>query len=96
MHTDILGNTSGEKCHAKGRGKVTKIQDIMYRDTMNVGREMYVNTGNNNCSHRNSNKENFVSHTRKAYSRFITTDSCTRNTTHNTENTAVCNFKPEQ
>jgi hypothetical protein len=68
----------------------------MYRDTKNVGREMYVYTGNN-WSHRNSNKrfeENFVSHTRKTYNRSTTTDSCTRNITRNTESTAACNLKP--
>ena len=52
---------------------------------------MYDNTANN-WSHRNSNerfKEKFGSHTRKTFSIFTTTDSHTRNITHDTESIAV-------
>jgi hypothetical protein len=34
MHTDKCGNTSGQKCHAKESRKETKIQEFMYRDTV--------------------------------------------------------------
>ena len=40
MHTDSCGNTSGQKCRAKGSGKEAKIQEFMYRDTTNVEPEM--------------------------------------------------------
>jgi hypothetical protein len=66
MHTDQCGNTSGQKCHAKGRRK-TKIQEFMNRDTTIVEHEMHDYTSNN-WSHWNSNerfKEKFRSHTRK-------------------------------
>ena len=52
----------------------------------------------NSWGHWNSNKsfkEKFVSHTRKIFNTFTTKDSCTCNTTHNTESTAVWNLKPE-
>jgi hypothetical protein len=55
MHTDRCGNTSGQNCHTKGSSKETKIQEFMYRDTANVGHEMYDYT-RGNWSHRNSNK----------------------------------------
>jgi hypothetical protein len=73
MHTDRCGNTSGQKYHAKGRRKQTKMQGFLYRDTANVEREMYDYTGNN-WSHRNINKrsKNSGSHTRETFSRFIT------------------------
>jgi hypothetical protein len=41
MHIDRRGKTSGQKCHAKGNRKGTKIQEFMYRDTANVEHEMY-------------------------------------------------------
>jgi hypothetical protein len=40
MHTHTCGNTRRQKCHAEGRGIEIKIQDFMYRDTMNVEPEM--------------------------------------------------------
>jgi hypothetical protein len=52
----------------------------------------------NSWGHWNSNKsfkEKFVSHTRKTFNTFTTKYSCTCNTTHNTESTAVWNLKPE-
>ena len=70
----------------------------MYRNTMNVEHEMNNYTGNK-WSHRNCNKrfkENFGSHTRKIFNTFTTKDSYTRNTTVNTESTAVCNLKPKR
>jgi hypothetical protein len=91
MHTDRYGNTSGQKCHAKGSRKETEIQEFMYRDTMNVEHEMQDYTRGNE-SHRNSNrrfKETFGSHTGKTFNRFATRGSCTWNITHNTESTAV-------
>jgi hypothetical protein len=41
MHTVRCGSTIGQKCHAKGSGKETKIQQFMYRGTTNVEHEMY-------------------------------------------------------
>ena len=91
MHTDRCGNTSGQKCHAKGSSEETKIQQFVYRDTTNVEHEMYDCTGNN-WSHWSSNKrfkEKFVSHSSKTFNRCTTKDSCTWNITHNMESTAV-------
>jgi len=51
----------------------------MYRDTMNVGPEMYDYTSHK-WSHWNSNekpKEKFGSCTRKTFDRLTTKDSCT-------------------
>jgi len=67
MHTDICGNTSIQKCRAKGSRRKAKIQEFVYRDTTNAEPEMYDYTGNN-WSHRNGNKifkEKFGSHARK-------------------------------
>jgi hypothetical protein len=89
--TDRCGNTSGQKCHAKGSRKDTKIQQFMYRETADVEHQMCDCTSSN-WSHRNSNKrfkEKFGSHTRKTFNRFTTNDSCTWNITHNTQSTAV-------
>jgi hypothetical protein len=36
MHTDRCGNTSGQKRHAKGSRKETKIQEFLYSDITNV------------------------------------------------------------
>jgi len=91
MHTDRCGNIRRQKCCAKGSGKDVKIQEFLYRDTMNVEPEMYDYTSNN-WSQRNSNKrfkEKFGSCTRKTCDRFTTKDSCTCNITRNTESTAV-------
>jgi hypothetical protein len=65
----------------------------MYRDTANVGHEMYDYTGNN-LSHGSSNKtfkEKFGSHTKTTFNRFITKG--TWNITQNTESSAI--FKPD-
>jgi hypothetical protein len=75
----------------KGSGKKVKIQEFMYRDTMNVEPEMYGYTGNN-WSHWNSNeklKENFGRYIRKTFDRLTTKDSCTWNITHSAESAAV-------
>ena len=91
MHTDRCGNTRRQKCCANGSGKEVKIQELMYRDTMNVEPEMYDYTSYN-WSHWNSNeklKEKFGSCTRKTFERFTTKDNYTSNITHNTESTAV-------
>ena len=40
MHTVRCGNTRRQKCCAKGKGKEVKIQDFMYRDTINAEPEM--------------------------------------------------------
>jgi len=100
MHTDRCGNTRRQKCCAKGSGKKVKIQELMYRDTTNVEREMYDCTfTSNNWSQWNSNeklKEKFGSYSKKTFDRFITKDSCTWNITHNTESTAVRSLKPER
>jgi hypothetical protein len=74
MHTDRCGNPRMQKCCAKGSGKGAKVQDFMYRDTMNAEPEMCDYTSNN-CSHRNSNKrrkEKFERPTRKIFNRFTT------------------------
>jgi hypothetical protein len=90
MHTDRCGNTGRQKCCAKGSGKEV-IQEFMYRDTTNVEPEMYDYTSNN-LSHWNSNekfKEKFCICTTKTFDIFTTKDSCTWNSTHNMESTAV-------
>jgi len=71
--------------------KEVKIQGFMYRDTTNVESEMYDCTSDN-WSHWNSNEklnEKSGSCTGKTFDRFTTKDSCTWNSTHNTECTAV-------
>ena len=91
MHTDRCGSTCRQKCHAKGNGKEVKIQEFMYRDTLNVEPEMYDYTSNN-WSHWNSNeklKEKFESCTRKTLDRFTTKDNYTWNITHNMDSIAV-------
>ena len=79
MHADRCGNTRRQKRCAKGSGKEVKIHEFMYRDTMNVGPEMYDYTSHK-WSHWNSNekpKEKFGSCTRKTFDRLTTKDSCT-------------------
>jgi len=79
IHTDRCGNTCRQKCCSKGRGKEVKIEEFIYRDTMNVELEMYDYTSNN-WSHWNSNeklKEKFGNCTRKTFDRFTTKDSYT-------------------
>ena len=81
MHTDRCGNTSRQKCHAKGSGKEVKTQEFRYRDTTNVGPEMYDYTSNNRI-HWSSNeklKEKFGRYTRKTFDRFTPKDSYTWN-----------------
>ena len=66
MYTDVCGNISGQKCHAKGRGKEIKYIVNVQRST-NVEHEMYDYIGNN-WSYRNRNtrfKEKLDSHTGK-------------------------------
>ena len=61
-----------------------KIQEFVYRGRANVEHKIYV-YGRNNWSHRNSNerfKNQFISHMRKTFNRFTTTDGCTWNITH--------------
>jgi hypothetical protein len=36
MHTNRCDNTCRQMCHAKGSGRESKIQEFMYRETMNV------------------------------------------------------------
>jgi hypothetical protein len=94
MHTDRCGNTRGKKCRSKGNGKEVKIQVFWYGGTTNVEPEMCDCTGYN-WSHWNSNeklKEKSVSCTGKTFDRFTAADSCTGNSTHNTESTAVGNW----
>jgi hypothetical protein len=91
MHTDRCGNTCRQKCHAKRSEKEFKIQEFMYKDTMDVEAEMFDYTSYN-WSHWNSNeklKEKSGSYTRKTYDRFTTEDSYTWNIAHNTVSTAV-------
>jgi len=68
-----------------------KIQELMYRGTMNVEHEMYDYTSNN-CSHQSSNKRfkvKFESHTQKTFNRYTTKDSYTRKMTHNIRSTGI-------
>jgi hypothetical protein len=51
MHTNRCGNTSRQKCHAKGTRNENKMQEIMYGNTTNVKHEIYDYTSNN-WSHR--------------------------------------------
>ena len=41
MHTDRRSNNCGQKCHAQGNRRDTKIQGFMYRDVTDVEYEMY-------------------------------------------------------
>jgi hypothetical protein len=41
MHTDRRDNTSGQKCHVKRNTKEIKIEEFIYKVTMNVEYEMY-------------------------------------------------------
>jgi hypothetical protein len=80
----------------KRKQKRSKVQEFVYRVTINVEHEMYDYTGNSLC-HRNSNKqfkEKFGSHTIEIFNRLTTKDSYIRRITHDTEITAVSNFKP--
>jgi hypothetical protein len=91
MNTKRCVNTCGQKCHAKGSRKETKIQEIMYRDTTNVEHKMY-DYIDNNWSHQNSNKkfkEKLGNHSRQTFNKFTIKDSYTRNITHNMESTTV-------
>jgi hypothetical protein len=54
-HTDRCGITRRQKYCGKESGKDAKIQDFMYRDTMNAEPEICGYTSNN-CSHRNNDK----------------------------------------
>jgi hypothetical protein len=47
MHSDRCGNTSGQKCGARGSRKETEIQEFMYKDTTNVQHKLYDYAGNN-------------------------------------------------
>jgi hypothetical protein len=58
---------------------------------------MFCHTGNN-WSHRNCNqrtKKLSGNNTRKAFNRFSTKNSCTRNITHYNESATIINLKPE-
>ena len=47
MHIDRCGSNRRQKCRAKGSCKEVKIQEIRYRDTINLEPEMYYYTSNN-------------------------------------------------
>jgi uncharacterized protein YxeA len=90
-HTDRCGNTCRQKCRAKESGKEVKIQQFRYTDTAKVEFEVYDYTGYN-WSYWNGNetrKQKPGSYTGKTFDRFTAADSCTGNSTHNTESTAV-------
>jgi transposase-like protein len=72
MHTDTCGNTRGQKCHAKGSRKETKMQEFVYRDTTNVEHEVYDYTVIGASRIVKSFKEKCRSHTRKTVNRFNT------------------------
>jgi hypothetical protein len=55
MRSNRRGSIRRQKFRAKGIGQEAKIQEFMYRDTMNVEHEMYGDTGNRQ-GHWNSNK----------------------------------------
>jgi heat shock protein HslJ len=84
---DVAIPVDRQKFHAKRSRKETKIQRIMYRDTMNAEHETHNYTGKY-CNHRSGNK-GFKSHTIKIFNRFTTKDSYTYNIKHNTESTAA-------
>ena len=89
MHVDRYGNTSRQKCRAKGSRNET--YERLRTFARNLEHEMYDYTGSN-WSHRNSNKrfkEKIGSHTKITFTIFTTKDSCTWNITYNTESTAV-------
>jgi len=91
MNIDRCGNTRRQNICVKGTGKEVKIHEFVYRDATDVEPEIHDCTGNK-WSHWNSNeklKEKFGSCIRKTFDRFTTKDSCTWNSTHNTESTAV-------
>jgi hypothetical protein len=69
VQTGRHANTSGQKCHPKESKIKIKIQELMYKDTANVGHKEYDRTSSN-WSHRSSNKsfkEKSGNHTRKAF-----------------------------
>jgi len=75
----------------KRKGKIFKIQELIYRGTANVEPEIYDCTSNNWC-HWNSNeklKEKFGSCTRKIFHRYTTIESFILNITHNMESIAM-------
>jgi len=55
MCTGRCGSAHRQKCCAKGNGKEAKIQEFMYRDTMNVGPKMQ-DYASNNWSYQNCNE----------------------------------------
>jgi hypothetical protein len=67
------------------------------RNSTNVEHEMFCPTGNH-WSHRNCNyrtKNISGKNTRKAFNRFSTKNSCTRNITRYKESATIRNLKPE-
>jgi hypothetical protein len=68
-----------------------KLQQFRYRDTANLELEIYGYTGYN-WSHwdgKGKLKEKSGSYSRKRIDRFTRADSCTWNSTHNTERAAM-------
>ena len=82
MRTDRCGIVGVHKCYAKESREET-CQEFMYRDTMNVEREMHYCTGSN-WIHRNGIKmfkEKLGSHNRKTFIGFRKKDCFIRNIT---------------
>ena len=90
MHTDTCGNTSGQKCHAKGSRKEIKYKslciEIQWMWNMKC---MIIPLNWNHWNGNKSFKEKCGSHTRKTFNTFATKDSYTWNITRNTESIAV-------
>jgi hypothetical protein len=74
-----------------------KLKKNKYRNSANVEHEMFHHTGNHwsyrNCNSRTQKISGY--NTRKAFNRFSTKNSCTRNITHYKESATIRNLKPE-
>ena len=77
MHTDRCGNGNGQERNATEAEKRAKVQEFTFRDTSNVGHEMYdctVIIGNTGIGTKKV-KVKFGRRTGKTFNRFTTKDS---------------------
>ena len=90
MRINRRGSIRRQKCRAKGIGQEAKIQEFMYRDTMNVEHEVDDCTSNN-WSQWNGNKRFKKSecHKRKTFSIF-TTRTAVLGTSHTIRKVLQC------
>jgi 7-keto-8-aminopelargonate synthetase-like enzyme len=92
-HCWFKGSTGKKRSVTRDINNNNKLIVMMIIIIIIVEPEMYDYTSYN-WSHLNSNeklKEKSVSYTREIFDRFTSADSCTGNSTHNTESTAVGN-----